>query len=103
MVPGYLYVNDRFFPVNLPLNRIIELFDEDPLKPLLEIQRFVETIINEKIIEAKFYKSYISRKTNIVIVEYLAKVKSGDVGIKIIYANNPSKALIEYYEAEKKN
>jgi len=59
---------------------------------------FVERELGE-IKKVRFYNSYTS--SNGFLIEYLVDFRCGQASVKIICANDPRKALVDYYKAEK--
>lgn len=48
----------------------------------------------------RLYRSYFNSESMIAVVEYMVKFERGTVGVKIMHAENPAEALMEYYEKE---
>ena len=96
----YAYFMDLFKPVNTNFDKLVEIFEEDELKPFELVRDFVEEYV-DKDYEVKFYAYYFNPKTMTLVIEYFINYKNGTISLKIIHARNPQKALQEYYEAEK--
>ena len=45
----------------------------------------------------RLYASYFDPRTMTAVIEYIVEFDTGTLSAKIVHANNPSKALIEYY------
>jgi len=48
----------------------------------------------------RLYGSYFNPASGVAVVEYIVKAEEGEVGVKVVYAEDPGRALMEYYEAE---
>ena len=92
---------DLFKSLNITLDKLIEMFEKDKLKPFELVKDFVEELIGKEY-NVKFYAYYFNPQTMTLVIEYFINYPNGTVSLKIIHAKNPQKALQEYYEAEKK-
>ena len=96
----YIYLFDRFHPVEMPLSKIAQAFEEDPLKPFALLRELVEEKTGG-VKSVRFYGSYFNPSKQTAVLEYFVEVDEGTVGVKIVHADNPSRALMEYYKAER--
>lgn len=97
----YLYFMDRFIPLNIPLDKVLELAENKPL----ELFELVKDIIgNEvgRVHDVNVYKKYFDPRNLDVVIEYFVKCDLGKLSFKIVYSKDPAKALIKYYEYEKR-
>ncbi len=95
----FVYVLDRFIPVDLTRNEVLKAFEEDILKPFEFIK---ETVKNEMkgIKKVEFYDSYFKRDDEFLI-EYLVDFSNGRAAVKLIASDNPRKLLMDYYRYER--
>ena len=98
----YVYLMDKFYPIEFSLSEIAELYDEDHMKIFESIRGLIENVLESKVKRARLYKSFLSYKTGTILIEYMVSFEKGTIGVKIIHAHNPVKAIEKYYEAEKK-
>jgi hypothetical protein len=100
---AYLYAGDLFKPLDLSWGELVELAE----KPEAVLERFRREI--EEL--AGPVRSLKLRKAAVVesgeaVVEYVAELAggmaSGEASVKIVYAEDPAKALEEFYEREKR-
>ena len=97
---AFVYLLDRFYPLEVPLGRLVELYNEDPIELFDIIKPLVEGKVG-RVHDVRLYRGFVSRASGSAIVEYMVEVDEGEVGVKLIYAEDPGKALMEYYEGEK--
>lgn len=95
----FVYVLDRFIPVDLTKNEVLKAFEEDMLKPFDFIREIVENEM-KGIKKVEFYDSYFKRNDEFLI-EYLVDFSNGRAAVKLIASNNPRKLLIDYYGHER--
>ena len=100
MLGTYLYLYDILTPVELTFSELVQAFEEDPIKPYMLLKELVEEKTG-KVKDVKLYKSYFSPSTKTAVLEYFIKVEEGTLGVKIVHAEKPSKALMEYHKAER--
>jgi len=100
----YVYLDDVFIGLPYSYNEIIEAFNIDKMKPFKLIEDLVKSRLGD-ILDVELYSSYFNPPSGVFVIEYFVrfegKSSSGRVGVKIIHAEDPSKALMEYYRAEK--
>ena len=97
----YLYVLDQIVPVDIGFAELLEAWEEDKMKPLWLVRKKLEEKLG-KIEETVHYAAYFNPENMIAVIEYTVKCDKGTVGAKIVHAENPSKAVMEYYRAEKR-
>ena len=100
----YLYMSDIFRELSISFNEILEAWEEDRMNPFKLVRRSVEEELGN-IIDVKLYGAYFNPEKMIAVIEYIVefqgKGSSGVYGVKIVHAEYPELALIEYYKAEK--
>jgi len=97
----YIYLLDRFIPSDLPIGELIELIDEDPIAPFNMVKAIVEDEIGH-IQDVRLYGRYFDPSEMDVVIEYLIKVSFGEVSVKLIYSEDPRRALLKYYASERR-
>ena len=99
---AYLYAGDVFKQLDLSWGELVELA-ERPEAVLERFRREIEEL-------AGSVKSLKLRKAMVAgggeaVVEYIAELAgekaSGEASVKIVYAEDPAKALREFYERER--
>ena len=100
MTKTYFYLMDIFKKLPYDFQDILEAWEEDPMKLFEMIRSVVEDELGV-IRDVRIYRSYFNPQNMTAVVEYIVKFKEGTVGVKIVHAENPAKALMEYYEAER--
>jgi len=99
---AYLYAGDLFKPLDLSWGELVELA-ERPEAVLERFRREVEELAGP-VKSLKLRKAVVAGSGE-AVVEYLAELAgervSGEASVKIIYAENPAKALREFYERER--
>ena len=95
---AFIYVHDAFIPIDLTLDRMVELFEEGSLFKAIEgvVEHYVGGVKG-----VRLYGSYFNPASGVAVVEYMVEAREGEVGVKVVYAEDPAKALTEYYEAER--
>ena len=91
----YPYFMDLFRELPYSFQNILEAWEQDPLKPF----KMVKSIIEREygiIHDVRFHGSYFNPSSMTVIIEYMVEHSRGTTGVKIIHAENPAKALMEY-------
>ncbi len=63
----YVYLMDEFHPVDISFDKLVELYDKDPLEIFDLIKPLVERIIGE-IVNVEFYSSFLSRESGSVLI-----------------------------------
>jgi chaperonin GroEL (HSP60 family) len=100
---AYLYAGDLFKPLDLSWGELVELAE----KPETVLERFKREIegLAGPVRSLKLRKAVVAGGGEAVI-EYVAELAgaraSGEASVKIVYAENPMKALREFYERERK-
>ena len=101
---AYLYAGDLFKPLDLSWGELVELA-ERPEAVLERFRREVEELAGP-VRNLKLRKAMVAGSGE-AVVEYVAELAgekvSGEASVKIVYAENPAKALEEFFERERKN
>jgi len=92
---------DKFFPLEISFGELAELYDENPMKIFELIKSLVENVLGSKVEYAKLYKTFLDLKQGIALIEYIVNFEKGSISIKVVHAENPIKAIMEYYKAER--
>ncbi len=93
---------DRFIFLDIPLDKVLEFIEDRPLD-LFELVRNIIEDETGQVYDVEVYRKYFNPRSLDIVVEYLIKCRVGEVSVKLIYSNDPVKALRKYYEAEKDN
>jgi hypothetical protein len=100
----YLYAGDLFRPLNLAWGELVGLA-EDPAALLERLRPEVEGLLGCRVARLEPLKAMVSESGD-AVAEYLAVLEgpmaSGEASVKLIHAENPVKALREYYEWERR-
>jgi hypothetical protein len=100
---AYLYAGDLFKPLDLSWSELVELA-EKPEAVLERFRREIEELAGP-VRSLKLRKAAVTGSGE-AVVEYMAELAgekvSGEASVKIIYAEDPAKALREFYEREHK-
>jgi len=99
---AYLYAGDLFKPLNLSWGELVELA-EGPEAVLERFKRKIEELAGS-VKSLKLRKAVVAGSGE-AVVKYLAErtgeKASGEASVKIIYAEDPARALREFYERER--
>jgi len=99
---AYLYAGDLFKPLDLSWGELVELA-EKPEAVLERFEREIEELAGP-VKSLKLRKAVVAGGGE-AVVEYIAELAggkaSGEASVKIIYAEDPAKALREFYERER--
>jgi hypothetical protein len=99
----YLYAGDLFKPLDLPWGELAGLVG-DPAALLARLRLEVEELLGCRVAGLELFKAVALEGG--AVVEYLAALEDpiagGEVSVKLIYAEDPVKALSEYYERERR-
>ena len=99
---AYLYAGDLFKPLDLSWGELVELA-ERPEAVLERFRREIEELAGP-VKSLKLRKAVVAGSGEAVI-EYMAELAgekvSGEASVKIVYAENPARALREFYERER--
>ena len=98
----YLYFMDLFKPLNISLADILELAERNPLALFNTVKKHIEQELGD-IKDVKVYKRYFNPERMDIVVEYFVECKMGEVSVKLVYTDNLSRTLEEYYRSEKKS
>jgi chaperonin GroEL (HSP60 family) len=100
---AYLYAGDVFKPLDLSWGELVELAE----RPEAVLERFGREIeeLAGPVRSLKLRKMVVAGGGE-AVVEYLAELAggmaSGEASVKIVYAEDPAKALREFYERERR-
>lgn len=101
----YLYISDLFRPLPYSFGQIVEAWEEDKMKPFELVKSIVEEELGE-IRGVRLYGAYFDPETMTAVIEYMVEYsgegRRGIHSVKIVHAKSPQRAIMEYYEAEKK-
>ncbi len=95
----YIYLLDRFIPSDLSIGELMELVEEDPIAPFNMVKAVVEDEIGH-IQDVRLYGRYFDPSEMDVVIEYLIKGGFGEALVKLIYSEDPRRALLKYYARE---
>ena len=102
---SYVYLDGRFIELPYSFFDIVDLFSRDWFGPFRLVENLIRRILGN-ILDVKLYASYLNSRKKMLIVEYIVRFEdrghSERIGIKIVCAEDPRTALIEYYRAEKR-
>jgi len=99
-LPVWLYLLDEFTPLDVDSQQLLEL-TESPYRLFELVRGVVEERIG-RVERVKLYKAYIDPATLELLIEYIVEFERGELSIKVIHSNNPTKTLQKYYyEAER--
>jgi len=98
-LPVWLYLLDEFTPLDIDSQQLLELA-ETPYKLFELVRGAIEERIG-RVERVKLYKTYIDPSTLELLIEYIVEFEHGELSVKIIYSNSPTKTLQKYYEAER--
>jgi chaperonin GroEL (HSP60 family) len=100
---AYLYAGDLFKPLDLSWGELVELA-EKPEAVLERFRREVEELVGP-VKSLKLRKAVVAGGGE-AVVEYVAELAggkaSGEASVKIVYAEDPARALREFYEREQR-
>jgi len=102
-VPGrvYLYVGDVFRPLQLSLRDVLEAWERDRLGPLELVRDEVEAELGV-VKGVRLLGAFLDPSSMTAVVEYLVELtEGGEASVKIVCAEDPGRALMEYYRAER--
>jgi chaperonin GroEL (HSP60 family) len=100
---AYLYAGDLFRPLDLSWGELVELAE----RPEAVLERFGREIeeLAGPVKSLKLRKAVVAGSGE-AVVEYIAELAgekaSGEASVKIVYAEDPARALREFYEREKR-
>jgi len=99
---AYLYAGDLFKPLDLSWGELVELA-ERPEAVLERFRREIEELAGP--VRSLRLRKAVVAGSGEAVVEYVAELAggmaSGEASVKIIYAEDPAKALKEFYEGER--
>jgi len=91
---------DRFIPLDIPLDKVLELVENKPLELFELVRDIIENEVGQ-VYSVNVYGKYFDSKSLDMIIEYFIRCSLGELSLKIIYSKDPAKALGKYYEHEK--
>jgi len=97
----YAYILDRFIEVDLSFEQLVRLWERGSVEPLEAIRSIVEKEIGA-INNVKKHAPYFNPQEGFIVIEYIVEAEKGEVSVKIVYAEDQHKALMRYYDAEKR-
>ncbi|GEM_PF-767833 len=104
-MPIYLCISDIFKTLRISFSELLEAWEESKMKPFEFIRKSVEEELGE-IRDVRFYGAYFNPEELTAVIEYMVDFQgrgsSGTYGVKIVHAEHPQIALLEYYKAEKR-
>ena len=95
-----LYFMDKFIPIDIPLDKVLELAESRPLELFELIRNIIEDEVGQ-IYDVEIYGRYFDPKNMDIVIEYFIKCSLGEVSLKIIYSKDPAEALNKYYDYKK--
>jgi len=102
-VPGraFLYVGDVFRPLRLSLGELLEAWEGDRLGLFELVKSDVERELGE-VRGVRLLGAFLDPSTMTAVVEYLVELAGGgECSVKVVHADDPGRALMEYYRAER--
>jgi hypothetical protein len=100
---AYLYAGDIFKPLDLSWGELVELAE----RPEAVLERFGREIeeLAGPVRSLRLRKAVVAGSGE-AVVEYVAELAggraSGEASVKIVYAEDPARALRKFYEREKR-
>jgi hypothetical protein len=91
---------DKFIALDITLDKMLELAENRPLALFELVRGLVESEVGE-ISSVSVYRKYFDSETLDVVLEYLIRCNLGELSVKILYSDNPARALSKYYEFER--
>ena len=100
-VKMWVYVLDEFKPVEVDVDRLLEMAEKEPLRIFNSIRKALTGIVKEiKIV--RVHDTYFNPDTSELVIEYLIESDIGNISVKFIHSSDPSQTLINYYKYEAK-
>jgi uncharacterized hydantoinase/oxoprolinase family protein len=100
---AYLYAGDLFKPLDLSWGELVELA-ERPEAVLERFRREIEELAGP--VRSLRLRKAVVAGSGEAVVEYAAELAggraSGEASVKIVYAEDPARALREFYERERR-
>lgn len=101
MAGTFVYFMDRIVRIDLGFGELVEMFNWDYMDPLNYVMNIVEKHAG-RVKGIKKYAVFIDRDSGVAVLEYIVLIGRSEISVKIVHADNPRTALMEYYEAKKK-
>lgn len=100
---GRLFLVFLDWVIALPytLEDFLAAWEESEFKPFQLITPFLEEL--GEIYSIRVYDSYFNPSTMTMVLEYLVETNRGLFSVKIVYGENPGKAIAEYFKRGKRN
>ena len=95
----FVYYLDMFKVVDMDTNTLLELVEKNPLEIFNSIKEILDDLGEIK--DVQVHNVFFNSKTFEAVIEYIVCCNIGEVSVKVIYSNNPVKALRRYYEYER--
>ncbi|PLJ77112.1 hypothetical protein [Infirmifilum sp. SLHALR2] len=102
-MPGraFLYVGDVFKPLRLSLGEVLEAWERDRLALFELVKSDVERELGE-VRGVRLLGAFLDPSSMTAVVEYLVGLAGGgECSVKVVHAEDPGRALMEYYRAER--
>jgi len=103
-MPTSVYVLDEVLPISVGWAELLEAWEEGELKPFELVRGLVEGKLG-RVKGVKLYGVYFKPETMTAVIKYVVDFEgwgSGTASVKLVRAEDPGKAIAEYYEAERK-
>jgi hypothetical protein len=100
----YVYVLDEAVPIPVGWAELLEAWEEGELKPFELVRGLVEGRLG-RVRGVRLYGAYFKPETMTAVIEYVVDFEgrgSGTASVKLVRAEDPGRAIAEYYEAEKR-
>ena len=97
----WVYVFDEFKPVDINVDRLLKLFEKDPLKLFEDVKEVLAEINIKEIKDVRVYETYHKPDNSELLIEYLVNCEHGMISVKIIHSRSPKETLYNYYAYEK--
>ncbi|PLJ77125.1 hypothetical protein [Infirmifilum sp. SLHALR2] len=102
-MPGraFLYVGDVFKPLQLSLDEFLEAWEGDKMALFELVRGEVERELGE-VRGVRLLGAFLEPSSMTAVVEYLVELaRGGEASVKLVHAEDPGRALMEYYRAER--
>jgi len=102
-MPGrvFLYAGDVFRPLRLSLGELLEAWERDRLGLFELVRGEVERELGE-VVGVRLLGAFLDPSSMTAVVEYVVELaRGGETSVKVVHAEEPGRALMEYYRAER--
>jgi len=97
----FLYVGDVFRPLQLSLKELLEAWEGGRLGLFELVRDEVEGLLGE-VSGARLVGAFLDPSSMTAVVEYVVELAGGgECSVKVVHAEDPGRALMEYYRAER--